>query len=485
MIGRGWAKERALIGAALLAWMAPVVRAAPPVSAQASDTLPSERYGLSTSPIRAPLIESQAFNEYVPGLQSRGNIHLQPFVAVPHLRVPFLRRGATAPEQANFAIPEWLYVDLKLGSDVTFTDNVYQDNANRQADIVIHGLLNLDVTLQLTDTFQLQLAGNLAYYRALGHSSVSGSGFRDTFAFDDTFRFDDGLRLDGDALFVTQAGWNKDFGAWDVAANDRFSIVNRVMDDPFVGGQFQRATELANVAALSAGRLLPGMLRLGVTGSRGDFLYDSSFARYDRQENAGTVWLNVERTSMRFQPFADYTIRHVRYTSEEIRQVSDGITQEGHLGVRGPVTDNMVAEASLGYGYWVGSVETNGAGIYLTRVSVNHLMNSTTRHQLLIERQLAPAGQALQAERNEVQYKIGHTLTRALVLWLGADTSVYAAEEAETRRTENWSALAHMSYEVSPLVTTALAFEHVRWDASPDGTGYDENRLTVTMNWNI
>jgi len=326
------------------------------------------------------------------------------------------------------------------------------------------------------------LAGNAAYYYANGQGySTSGFGFNDSFYFSDTFRFHDGVSLDGKLLFLTQFRWTREIGNLALEVFDRFFANDRVMENPFTEGSFSRARELVNVAAARAGYLLPAQTRAGLGYHNVNYWYNADFNAWDRQENRLTGWLSVERDTMRFRPFADYTLRHVGYRN---RDDQDGWVHEGHAGLQGPVTDNMNAEASVGYARAAGE---NPLSDVLWRLYVDHVMNSRTRHQLRLERTTRASPDTTMGTLTEFQYRLGRRIHRETILWLGGQKSIYDFKDEEKTETDNWGLLASLSFDLAKNMTGGLDYEYINWSTSAANGANDffENRVTLTVTWDI
>jgi len=418
------------------------------------------------------------FNAYVPGLQSTAQLSLSPSVQFPAFRMPFLRQGQATPGHVNIAIPDWLYVDFRLASAATYTDNVFRDDRNKKSDLILQETLTIDTTLQMTDTFQLQVAGNLVYYRALGEGSVSGFGFRDAFYFDDALTVDDGLMLNSGTLFASQLKWDETFGDWETAIGDRFTIANRLTDDPFVNGSFQRATEIANVAGGSVGRLLAAESRLGLSGQHANYWYNGDFNNYTRTEDSATLWSTVDRDSMRFKPFADFTLSRIQY-SEDNRA---GNVLKARLGARGPVTELMNVEA---YGGFARIDDPQAASDPLWKLSVEHLMNTSTRHQILIQRTLGPSSDALQTTSTDFQYRLGHQLMKSATLWGAWDKTLYQTPGTDTSETQDWTLLGSFNYELAKDLNGQFQYQYLSWSSTTSTLQYTENRITLSLAWDI
>ncbi|MBI3987372.1 MAG: hypothetical protein HY343_10650 [Lentisphaerae bacterium] len=423
-------------------------------------------------------VASDPFNEYVPGFSSRAGLTLQPFVRLPYLHLPYVYRAQRPfPEdRANFKLGDFLFVDLTLNGDLTFTDNVKSSSDNRETDLVLQTVLGADVVLQLTETLQLEAAGNLAYYQSLSDSDLSGYGFRDEYRFDDAVDLDAGLDLRGHTLYITQAGWSEQFDDWDVFVQDRFSISDRVMDDPFVNDSFERTLEIANIVRGGVGRLLPIESRLGLNGSHANYWYNEAFDAYERSEDSGELSLSVDRNSMRFQPYAEVSLRAVDYKTGD----RDATIEEARLGARGPVTDQMNMEGNIGYLRAINETESSGG--LLWRLSIDHLMNTSTRQQILFQRNAAPSPTAAQGTAAEFLYTLGHTLGPDMLLWLGYSRTLFADPNEDQRR---WSLLARLERDIARNTRAGLDYQYVNWDSETSAQSFSENRFTLSIKWDM
>lgn len=446
------------------------------------EAFPASQLSLDKPVISHPAIVEDPFNSYVPSLSLTARLNLHPYLELPYAHFPYLRKGQAPRDRADIALASRLFVDFAVSGYATFSDNIERTADNRTAGMIYGGVLSIDSTLQITDDLQMNVAGNLAYYYADGQGyTTSDFGFNDSFYFDDTFRFHDGISLDGKILFLTQCRWTREIGELELEIYDRFFADDRVMERPFTEGAFSRARELVNVATIRAGYLLPSQTRAGLGYNNVNYWYNSRFNEWNRQENRLTAWLSVERDSMRFRPFADYTLSNVEFSDASAQ---DGWVHEGHAGFQGPITENMNAEASAGYARSAGDNPTDEI---LWRLYIDHLMNSKTRHQMRLERSIRSSPDTTIASLTEFQYQLGRRIHRNTTLWLGGKKSIFQLQDQEKNETENWGLLASVSFEPAKNMTAGINYEYINWSATDDDAGDDffENRVTITLAWDI
>lgn len=446
------------------------------------EAFPTPQLKLEENVLQQPELKTDPFNAYVPGLSAYSRLNLQPYLEIPYAHFPYLQKGRAPKDRADIAIASRVFVDLAVSGYATFSDNLERSADDRKAGMIYGIVLNIDTFIQITDDLQLIVAGNLAYYYVNGHGySDSGFGFNDSFYFSDTFRFHDGVSLDGKLLFVSQFRWVREISNISLELSDRFSVNDRVMENPFVDGAFSRTKEFVNTATARSGCLFPAQTRVGLDYHNVNYWHDSDFKAWDRQENRLVGWLSVERDSMRFRPFADYSLRHVGYFSQND---NDGWVHEGHAGLQGPVTENMNAEAGVGYAKSTGE---NALSDVLWRVYIDHVMNSRTRHQIRLERTTRASPSTTMGSLTEFQYRLGRRIHNQTTLWLGAQKNIYDLKDDEKTQTDNWGLLASLSFVPVKNMTAGLDYEYINWSTTDDEGPDDfyENRLTLTLTWDI
>ena len=281
---------------------------------------------------------------------------------------PFLRR-APAPTDADLKLgPLYLYL-YRLQADFLYTDNVNLTTNNRRSAEYAIITLNMEIIAQLTDDLQIAVYGSVIYLPLQNILAATESS---------TLEGGLGFLLGALPVLTAQVAYDTQVGDWPVRFADEFQTTTGHYSDStrdefglFQGSDLQsggnpntfRSNEAGlrnangsgsyeqqdyfsyyenTVSATTTGQL-PNDASVYARAYRSDLWYNQGSRGLPTSRDDFYVQVASTKPEWRFEPYASYEVSH----SSEI----PGVFQIAHIGLQGPITDQLYMNASAGY-FW-------------------------------------------------------------------------------------------------------------------------------------
>lgn len=400
-------------------------------------------------------------------------------------RFPLLQRGF-APENADLKIGP-LYFKLRhISAAALYSDNVFRDDSRKEAETLAVFSIGGQIMAQLTEGFHIAIAGNLVWLPFESDFGPDGFGlvapysfglagapyaqaqvawepvfFGRQFVIADEFRM--GLaRFSNDSYDAFELFENADTDSVDNAGIYTLRAPTfRQFNDPDRDRDPQNDVEFiyySNEISLSTGGPFFGESIFRFRASHEDIWYEEEGQDLPRQRDRVFFGVQSVRESLRFKPFANY---------EYIRTVDpDRSVHEVNAGIRGPITDLMLFEGSLGY-FW--DDERDNSSL-LWRLALYHTPDSRTRHSLVYSRNIS---EFLDEQREHLTYQIRRTLGPNLTGGLYASYNwIEDLDHLVSDRTELRSGVT-LNYVGSPRTSYRVTGQYISVDYDDDFGSYD------------
>ncbi len=330
----------------------------------------------------------------------------------PTLRIPFIQHGQI-PKDIELKAGR-LYLDVtQLSLSVLASDNVNQNEKDKESDIIGSASLGLNTYYQLTDESYFQITGSLVWLPFEGEFGVDGFGVRDIYSLGLETLFDAELQLLGkagnwdlilrDNLVVEDSRLEadtsgkfeiyegEDFTETDVAGDYEFggdTAANTRFDENYSDVTEEEGLEIINTASLSAIRPLPQESDIRLTGYYRNYWYPDAPQReaedITREYGLNAAWI-FNRKDWRFNPFALYT--------QTWNNVDEDWVYVGRIGARGPLTDQIHLYGDIG---WTRAEQWGIDGDLIWRFGVNHIVGPLTRQSAVYERRVLSRDRTLE-----------------------------------------------------------------------------------------
>jgi len=314
---------------------------------------------------------------------------------------PFLRRGA-APTDADLKLgPLYLYL-YRLQADFLYTDNVNLTTNNRRTAEYAIITLNMEIIAQLSEDLQFAVYGSIIYLPLQNILAATESS---------TLEGGLGFLLGALPVLNAQASYGTEIGGWAVTFADQFQTAtghysdstrdqfglfqNSVLqnsDNPNTfrsneaglrnansSGSYEQQGYFSyyeNTASATAVTQLPNDVGIYARAYRSDLWYNQGTRGLPTSRDDFFIQAESNKPSWRFQPFASYEVSH----SSSV----PGVYQIAHIGVEGPLTDQLYMKASAGY-FWNNEGQQNA----LYRLQLRHQAGPNTTEYLEIARGLS------------------------------------------------------------------------------------------------
>jgi hypothetical protein len=316
----------------------------------------------SGSPLTAPPIDPSIHSESV-----TADFRLQlPTITA---GLPFLQRGFE-PQNADLKVGPFFFKLMAVQAAVLHSDNINQTPDNeRESGTIAITTATINMLAQLTEGLHLATSITLVYFPIEGKAGIAGLNFTDLYS----------LGLLAEPVTRAQVAWETKIGGWTVVFMDQFQLsVGSYSDDYrydydlFDQNLFNEESQagrysfrapgghgatnqehrtgstlgsdfavFSNEVSASAGRLLPGSVRLQARIYREDLWYNQGNRGLPSLREGGSVLLESQRYNTRFKPYFLYEA----FRSDE----NVGFQNIFRLGVKGPITDHLGLRAEYGY----------------------------------------------------------------------------------------------------------------------------------------
>lgn len=446
---------------------------------------------------RAPYYDNLRSMDLTPTARLNESVSLNTDIDLPDFRgsFPMLHRGF-APDEADLKIGPVYFKLRHISAAVLYSDNVNRTEDNKESDVL--GIVSIggQIMAQLTEGFQIAVAGNFVYLPFEGESGFSGFALRAPYSFGvasapiarsqivwepvvfglpltiaDEFtigmaQFRNGA-YDGFALF--EGG---DFEAYDRSGYRVLRSRTFPTGDEFNRSAVDEDTEFvyySNEISLSTGGPLPGQNIFRFRASHENLWYqdEADELRLPSVRDRVTLTIQSVRENLRFKPYVRY-----EYFHRDNPEISD---HEAWVGVRGPITDLLFFRGEVG-ALWR---TEQGAQDLLWRLGLYHTPSPYMWHALEYAR-------ATSDFHDELDQRVTYRLTKTLgpELNLSAYTSYHWIEDfldTAYDRTE-WRNGVRLTYIASPKTTFRLSAQHtnIAYDDPAEETQSWRGRIECT-----
>jgi hypothetical protein len=414
-------------------------------------------------------------------------------------RFPLLDRGFEK-DNADVKIGP-LYLKMRaLSGAMLFSDNINRDEEDEEADVIGIVRFGLAMTMQLTEGFQINAAGNFVWLPFEGKFGIAG------FPLDAPYTFG----LEANSIARTQVVWDTMIGGWNVIFADEFSVnvgrfslgarddfelfegfdfdaVDRAGRYSFSArgsgardGDFRRTEQdelglvyFSNQASITTERMLPGTIRLRLRATNENLWYNQGNRGQPRLRQTFTALARSERETQRFKPFVLYHAAHTDRFS--------GFDHSVRAGIDGPITEQLGLHLDSG---WYHRSQT-GANHFLWSLRLNHIAGPYTRQSLAFERTVNDLSE-------EITDHVGYHLHQILgsKLSLDAYAIVGTSEDLdEEGHHEFFRTGARLNATLGPRTTAHLGYtySHILDEPEDDDRTLERDthtiRLELTYHW--
>lgn len=446
---------------------------------------------------------------------------------------PMLQRGF-APEEADLKLGPIYFKLRHVSVGALYSDNIEQTDENRESDVLGIASIGGQVLAQLSEGFQIAVAGNYVFFPFEGESGARGFALRAPYSFGITStptgraqvtwepvvfglpltiadevrvglaRFSNGA-YDGFSLFD-----GYEFDEYDRAGVYTFRGQTFPTGDEFRDQDIDEDTEFlyySNEISLSTGTPLPGQNLFTFRASHENIWYDGEEDRYNLPTVRDRIVATVQsvRENLRFKPYVQYEFFH--------RDEPETIDHTAWLGVKGPVTDLMYFRGAIG-ALW--RTEQDSQDV-LWRTGLYHTPSPYTWHSLEYYRDTSDFHDELE---QRVIYRINKTLGPEITGTLYAsynwiedsfDSSLdreekrggvrftyiaspktsfrligeYAGIEYDdgSETTDSWRGRFEVAHRFYERFTTRAIYQYEQRDSDRESRDYYENMVYLTLSW--
>lgn len=438
---------------------------------------------------------------------------------------PLIQRGF-APQDADLKFGPVFFKLQGLSAGVLWSDNINLTETNRESGTIGIVTISGAIIAQLTEGLRLAVSGSLVYLPLKNELGIAGFGVNAPFLFG----------FDNQPIVRSEITWNTIIGGWNVVFADDFHIgvgrySNNVRDDAilFDGGGFDgydqagryvfRARQtsfsdndrdfdnesnndfiyFSNTVSAQADRLIVGKTRLRVQVAHQNLWYNQGGRGLPTLRDQVNVSLVSERENLRFKPFFVYEALKT--------DLMDSFIQSVRVGIDGPITDQLLLHAEVGYYFG------NGEHGLLGLVSLRHQAGPYTQQSFFF-------GRSLNTFYDQVEEGIGYNIRQIIGPKVGADafvlynniynldgegpsykefrtglrfsivagprtnfilTGTYSVLDYEAGQSRTWTGLAQVTHYFTNTLLARLAYQYQQNDSDFFDRSYYENVVFFSL----
>jgi len=441
------------------------------------------------------------------------------------LQIPIVERGFS-PQNAHLKLGP-IYIKFpEVQAGVLMSDNINLTQYNREFGAIAFTSLSATVICQLSEGFQIGLAGTVMFlpfngkfgYSLPGLDAALGFGISpifETHANYDTMiagwnvRFYDNLDfstvrfIDGttnDFLLFDSQG----YGAYDRAGRYIYGINPSTGRGNATSPSFRfdvntNEQALSNQVGFETTRLVPGDIRLSVNAFHENLWYNQGDRGLPNTRDQVELGASSERENLRFKPYSVYRATSINYGP---------VDQSLRVGVKGPITDLLFFLGEVGV-YLPGQ----GDPTLLFRLGLWHTAGPNTQESLEFGRQVSDYDQYISTSLiYRLTQVLGPSLTGEVYALGGREEELnpsswyneiragvrlryYVSPKTEigiggtyaylfnsiSERINVWTARVEFDYRITDTLTAKLFYQFQMRDSNLPLDSYYENLVVLSL----
>lgn len=480
----------------------------------------SPRYNVGTNDLRL-----------TPEVRPAETLKIEGALDLPDFRgqFPLLQRGF-APENADLKIGPVYFKLRQLSAGVLWTDNFRRNNDRRESQTDGFVSIGAQLIWQVTEASRISASGNFVWLPWDNEAGLTGFALRSPLSFGLASAPDSRVQAAWEPVFfgipwVIANEFRTETGRYTDGIYDSFELFEGFRlndesgDSPRIfgfrdnnfdfrdSGKNDEFTFFGNEVSAATSARIAGDVNFRFRATHSDFWYPNNDDDRGLPSSRNTVSATLEsyRESLRFKPYINYRLSD--------QNDPDRLYHYALAGVRGPVTDLIRFNGSVGY-FFENKTENES---FLWNARLDHTINPRTSHSIEWSRNVLELSDEIS---QHVLYRFNHVLGPGLSAelyagyhWIDELTSTISDREdlrtgarltwrvsprtsvrlwgqyteitdsLDTYDTNVWRGRFELSHRLYDAITTRLIYQRTDRDSSGRVPSYDENLIYFTMSY--